>query len=111
MSENDNLFELVSAAYDIWSVRYDSNINLTRDLSQNVLQSDFTEKHLSEFESLDVLEIGCGTGRNTEYLVEKYSSKIHRYTAVDISDGMMDKAKKKLEALKLNVNDCSVKGK
>ena len=109
MSEDDNLCNRVSLAYDIWSVRYDSNANPTRDLSQDVLRSNFTEKHLSEYESLDVLEIGCGTGRNTEFLFEKYSSKIQGYTAVDISDGMMNQAKIKLEALKQHC--CSVKGK
>ncbi len=96
---SENLCDEVSQAYDVWSISYDFNTNPTRDLSETVLRSNFVEKYLTESRSLDILEIGCGTGRNIQFFVEKFSSKIGSYSAVDISDGMMNKAKQKIKTL------------
>ena len=96
---SENLCDEVSQAYDVWSTSYDFNTNPTRDLSETILRSNFVEKYLTESRSLDILEIGCGTGRNTEFFVEKFSSKIGSYSAVDISEGMMNKAKQKIKTL------------
>ena len=101
---SENLCDEVSEAYDIWSKSYDTNFNPTRDLTEVVLHSTFIDSHLADLENFDVLELGCGTGRNTEFFIEKYCSKIGKYVAVDISDGMMDLAKKKIDRLQIANN-------
>lgn len=52
------------------------------------------------------LEVGCGTGKNTEWLLEKTES----ITAVDLSEEMLSKAKEKInsdkvEFLKVDINN------
>ncbi len=72
-----------------WSETYDSDENLTRDLDQTVTRTLLAGLH---FDS--VLEIGCGTGKNT-VLISQIG--IHVY-AVDFSQGMIEKAKEKVRA-------------
>lgn len=74
-------------AYDNWSSQYDSNINRTRDLEALALQ-----KTLEDIQFDSCLEIGCGTGKNTIWLLTKAKS----ITAVDLSDEMLAKAKEKI---------------
>jgi len=76
-------------AYNIWSQQYDTNDNKTRDLEAAALRNI-----LSTIEFNTCLEIGCGTGKNTEWLV----SKAKRITAVDLSEEMLAKAKVKINA-------------
>ena len=74
-------------AYDQWSSQYDTNINRTRDLEGIALR-----KVLSGIPAVDILEIGCGTGKNSEWLVTRAKTLI----AVDLSEGMLARAKNKL---------------
>ena len=74
-------------AYDAWSKQYDTNDNKTRDLEAIALRQ--TLKNIN-FENC--LEIGCGTGKNTEWLVTKTKT----ITAVDLSQEMLTKAKEKV---------------
>jgi ubiquinone/menaquinone biosynthesis C-methylase UbiE len=76
----------IRAAYDAWSLTYDFDANLTRDLDRRV-----TEHTLGHRRCHSVLEIGCGTGKNTSLLAQ-----IGRLvTAVDFSDKMLQMARKK----------------
>lgn len=73
--------------YNQWSSTYDTVENKTRDLEKIASQQIMSKIHFE-----NVLELGCGTGKNTEWL-----SKIARHiTAVDSSEAMMAKAKEKL---------------
>lgn len=74
-------------AYDQWSSQYDTNINRTRDLEAIVLC-----KVLSGITPVDILEIGCDTGKNSEWLITKARSLV----GVDLSSAMLAKAKIKL---------------
>jgi ubiquinone/menaquinone biosynthesis C-methylase UbiE len=74
-------------AYNKWASQYDTNINKTRDLEGQALRVLLTTV---SFDS--VLEIGCGTGKNTEWFVEKAKE----VTAIDLSDEMLAKAKEKI---------------
>ena len=79
----------IQNAYNEWSDIYDSNENLTRDLDQKVTRETFTGQH---FES--ILELGCGTGKNTAFLAQ-IGKHVH---ALDFSQGMIEKAKEKVTA-------------
>jgi malonyl-CoA O-methyltransferase len=79
----------IQRAYDDWSETYDGDENLTRDLDQKVTRDALADLH---FDS--ILEIGCGTGKNTIFLIQ-IGSQIH---ALDFSEGMIEKAKRKVQA-------------
>lgn len=80
-------------AYNQWANTYDAVINKTRDLEGIALRNILNEIN---FES--VLEIGCGTGKNTEWFAEN----AHKIIAVDISVEMLAKAKAKITADKVS---------
>ncbi len=74
-------------AYLHWSATYDADRNLTRDLDQVV-----TRASLADLRCKSILEIGCGTGKNTPLLAQ-IGEKV---CALDFSEGMIDEAKAKL---------------
>ena len=74
-------------AYNTWSQQYDTNQNKTRDLEAHALQTI-----LATIEFDNCLEIGCGTGKNTTWLI----TKAKQITAVDLSEEMLAKAKAKI---------------
>ena len=76
------------SAYDLWAGTYDTVANKTRDL-ELIAAKELLDK--ADFSS--VLEIGCGTGKNTEWILERAGS----VTAVDFSEGMLDKARSKIK--------------
>ena len=76
-------------AYDIWASQYDTNSNKTRDLEAIALRQT-----LIDFPFTHCLEIGCGTGKNTKWLLQKANG----ITAIDLSDEMLVKARHKIEA-------------
>ena len=73
-------------AYNQWSKTYDQMKNKTRDLEAEALRS-----LLGKVDFDSCLEIGCGTGKNTQWL----ASRASRVTAVDFSEEMIAKAKAK----------------
>jgi ubiquinone/menaquinone biosynthesis C-methylase UbiE len=77
----------VQQAYDSWAQQYDSNENKTRDLEARSLRET-----LATLSFENCLEIGCGTGKNTVWLLEKAAT----VTAVDLSEEMLAKAKEKI---------------
>ena len=79
----------IDAAYTRWADRYDSDRNLTRDLDRTVM-----EQMLAGRPFPTILEVGCGTGKNTPFLAELGG----RVTAVDFSPGMIAQAKAKITA-------------
>jgi len=79
----------IQNAYNEWSEIYDTNENLTRDLDQQIMRDIFSSQH---FQS--ILELGCGTGKNTLFLAE-IGMRVH---ALDFSQGMIEKAKEKVQA-------------
>ena len=79
----------VQKAYDNWSQQYDTNENKTRDLEALALRETVAD---IAFERC--LEIGCGTGKNTAWLL----TKAKNITAVDLSAEMLTKAKQKINS-------------
>ncbi len=75
-------------AYDAWSETYDAVENKTRDLEARAL------REMISGENLELLEIGCGTGKNTEYL----QTKAKKIIGADFSAEMLAVAKQKIVA-------------
>jgi ubiquinone/menaquinone biosynthesis C-methylase UbiE len=79
----------VQVAYNQWAKTYDTDANLTRDLDAVV-----TKDALENLRSQKIVEIGCGTGKNTRLLTQIAES----VTALDFSQEMLAKAKAKITA-------------
>ena len=77
----------IQNAYNKWSDSYDADSNLTRDLDQQVTRGALGSLHFNS-----ILEIGCGTGKNTGFLAQ-IGDSVH---ALDFSQGMIEKAKDKV---------------
>lgn len=89
---NKPLFDDVAAHYDSW---YDTELGSV---------SDQVERHLAQsmFKAPGpkVLEIGCGTGQYTSWLVQEG----YEVTAIDISGEMMALAQKKIAVIEENTS-------
>src|SRR6266542_1985935 len=77
----------VREAYNQWAPTYDSDRNLTRDLDELV-----TRSILADMQCASILELGCGTGKNTAFLAQ-LGAHVH---ALDFSDAMLAQAQAKL---------------
>jgi ubiquinone/menaquinone biosynthesis C-methylase UbiE len=88
----------IQNAYNEWSETYDTDENLTRDLDQQLTREALANLH---FDS--ILELGCGTGKNTTFLAQT-GTDVH---ALDFSEGMIAKAMEKVKArnVKFSVAD------
>lgn len=82
----------VKAAYNWWADQYDTNENKTRDLEAISLRETLKDVPFDR-----CLEIGCGTGKNTVWLLEKAS----KVKAVDLSPEMLEKARVKISSGKV----------
>ncbi len=82
----------IPEAYNHWSSTYDTDENLTRDLDQVV-----TRDILGDLQCKSILELGCGTGKNTATLAQ-IGEEVH---AFDFSEGMLRVAKEKLGSNKV----------
>ena len=79
----------IQNAYNQWSQIYDTNENLTRDLDAQVIRATLGGLYFNS-----ILEIGCGTGKNTVFLAQ-IGTHVH---GLDFSEGMIAKAKEKVKA-------------
>jgi len=86
-------------SYDNWANQYDTNNNKTRDLEATALRSS-----LSEIKFNSCLEIGCGKGKNTEWLVQK----AQKVLAVDLSEKMLAKAKEKITSDRVEFKQANI---
>ena len=77
----------VRAGYDRWASVYDHDANPLQ-----ALEEPHVRAALGEVRGLEVLDLGCGTGRHTAWLAEAGA----RVTAVDFSPGMLDEARRKV---------------
>lgn len=82
----------VKEAYNLWANQYDTDENKTRDLEANALRTT-----LEKIPFKNCFEIGCGTGKNTEWLM----TKADKVLAIDLSEKMLSKAKEKIKSDKV----------
>lgn len=77
----------IAAAYNDWAETYDAVPNRTRDLAAEALrQVDL------KLEGCRVVEVGCGTGRNTIWLAERAREVV----GMDFSEAMLAKARMRI---------------
>jgi malonyl-CoA O-methyltransferase len=79
----------IQHSYTTWSLSYDLDHNRTRDLDQEITSLMLAGKRYQS-----ILEIGCGTGKNTAILAQIGE----QVRAFDFSEGMIAKAREKLKA-------------
>jgi ubiquinone/menaquinone biosynthesis C-methylase UbiE len=79
----------VAAAYDRWAKTYDIDANRTRELAAKVLRQLHRDLAVHT-----VIEIGCGTGYNTQWLVERARNVL----ALDFSEEMLRYAKARVRS-------------
>lgn len=82
----------IEKSYNSWAEQYDTNENKTRDLDRKA-----TIETLSKYNFENVLELGCGTGKNSEWLITKAKFVI----GLDFSEEMLNKAKSKIASDKI----------
>ena len=91
----------VKDAYNNWAAQYDTDLNKTRDLEAVSLRQT-----LNNIDFTTCLEVGCGTGKNTEWLAAKAKTVL----AIDLSEEMLNKARNKMykgnvDFLQLDINE------
>ena len=77
----------VRAGYDRWASVYDHDDN-----PLPALEEPHVRAALGDVRHLDVLDLGCGTGRHTAWLAAAGA----RVTAVDFSEEMLERARRKV---------------
>lgn len=77
----------IQAAYNAWAATYDADHNRTRDLDYMA-----TRQILGAQRFGTVVELGCGTGKNTPFYAH-IGAHVH---ALDFSEGMLAQARAKL---------------
>jgi 2-polyprenyl-3-methyl-5-hydroxy-6-metoxy-1,4-benzoquinol methylase len=95
------LIELMDTqhAYNLWAGHYDSDENKTRDCEAISLRETLAHLHVAH-----CLEIGCGTGKNTEWL----ASKAQHVTAVDLSEKMLSQAQAKIQSVNVQFHQADI---
>ena len=89
----------IGEAYNSWSAQYDTNDNKTRDLEALALKKLLLGKAYKH-----CLEVACGTGKNTQWLL----TICDQITAIDFSEGMLEIAKNKIHSDKVNFIEADI---
>ena len=82
----------IEFAYNAWAEQYDTNENKTRDLDLTA-----TVETLKKYEFKSVLELGCGTAKNTIWLL----SKAECVVGLDFSEEMLRIAQEKINDVRV----------
>lgn len=87
-----------ATAYDLWSEVYDTDGNFLQALdSLEVRGLLSTLLGIMLNDRLNIVDLGCGTGRNTLQLLDCSSKRKLTITAVDLSPKMLDIARSRCE--------------
>ena len=89
----------IQAAYNAWAETYDTVRNKTRDLEAVAIR-----QLLAEVPFAEVIELGCGTGKNTEWL----AARAAHVTAVDFSVEMLGKAQAKITSANVRFRQADI---
>ena len=89
----------IRLSYNQWADTYDTMANKTRDLEAVAIR-----KSLAGHSFDNVLEIGCGTGKNTVWLMEIAKS----ITSVDFSSKMLSRAREKIDDARVSFVEADI---
>jgi malonyl-CoA O-methyltransferase len=81
----------IAASYNEWADTYDTVPNLTRDLAGDVLRGADLK-----LVGRRVIEVGCGTGRNTAWLARQDAGSTS-IVAMDFSEAMLERARARVD--------------
>lgn len=87
------------AGYDQWASIYDDDAN-----PLPILEAAFIDDLLGAVGGLEVLDLGCGTGRHALSMARRGA----RVTAVDFSDRMMERARQKCADANVTFRVCDL---
>jgi malonyl-CoA O-methyltransferase len=87
-----------SIGYDQWAAIYDSDAN-----PLPALEEPLVAELLGDVRGLEILDLGCGTGRHSVRLAAAGA----RVTAIDFSSGMLEQARGKARDVRFQVHDLS----
>lgn len=90
----------IAKSYNSWAEQYDTNENKTRDLDKKA-----TIETLTKYDFENVVELGCGTGKNSGWLITKAKHII----GLDFSEEMLSKAKSKINSDKIKFVQADLK--
>ena len=79
----------IASAYDVWAETYDTDPNRTRELAAAGLRQIGLK-----LAGRNVVEVGCGTGRNTEWLAQQAGNIV----GLDFSEGMLQRAQARVRS-------------
>lgn len=91
----------IKNSYSQWAQQYDTNQNKTRDLEAVSLR-----RTLSGLQFKRILEIGCGTGKNSEWL----RGISEQLIAIDLSEEMLAIARDKVPAGNVSFQQADITG-
>jgi ubiquinone/menaquinone biosynthesis C-methylase UbiE len=80
----------IAAAYNDWAETYDIVQNPTRDLAAQALRQSGLN-----LAGRTIVEVGCGTGRNTEWLARPDAGAT-AIVSLDFSEGMLKRARERV---------------
>ena len=89
----------VEESYNQWAKHYDLDYNKTRDLDQQA-----TIEMLRPHPFNTVIELGCGTGKNTVWLAKRASKVL----ALDFSEEMLSRAREKVKNKQVEFLKCDL---
>lgn len=89
----------IDKSYDQWAEIYDQNLNKTRDLDGLI-----TREILGRYQFDQVIELGCGTGKNTLFL-EQRASQVY---ALDFSEKMLAIARDKVRSSNVSFRQADI---
>ena len=94
MFADDDPLSGVRAGYDRWASVYDHDHN-----PLPALEEPHVREALGDVRHLDVLDLGCGTGRHTAWLAAAGA----RVTGVDFSHEMLGRARRKVTGTDVHI--------
>ena len=99
-----------TAAYDLWSAVYDTDGNILQALDTIEMRSLLPDmlSRLPHHQAWNIVDLGCGTGRNSMQLLDVPEAKI---ICLDASPKMLEIARRRLAERMAALEDASIKAK